>query len=266
MRRPLPCCVQKGGNVTLDNQITLCVCTYNSSRTLEHCLTSLRRALPKARLIVVDHMSNDGTVTLALKHNAEVYQESIGLGWARQLCIDKVATPYFAFVDSDVELIDGEFFRKAVKILGDQRIGAVVGMSRGHVFAFGLPASLLVLRKEDFKGQIIPKWIDARETFYIQRRLDELGLKTVYIKDAMIHRSQFRKYKPEWEGANTRLLDSDVLKELLFSLGVIILISLNSKNVKNIAYIPFFYLKFLRGFAQPERWAKLTRSAGGELN
>jgi glycosyltransferase involved in cell wall biosynthesis len=252
--------------VTLDQEITLCVCTYNSSSTLEHCLTSLRGSLANARLIVIDHMSADNTVTIALKHNAEVYKEDVGLGWARQLCIDKVATPYFAFVDSDVELVDRGFFRKAVRILEDRRVGAVVGMSRGHIFAFGLPASLLVLRKTDFQGQIIPKWIDARETFYIQRRLDELGLKTVYIKDAMIHRSQFRRYKPEWEGANTRLLDSDVLKELLFSLGVIILISLNSKNVKNIAYIPFFYLKFLRGFAQPEKWAKLTRRVGGELN
>ena len=252
--------------MTLDQEITLCVCTYNSSSTLEHCLTSLRGSLPNARLIVIDHMSADNTVTIALKHNAEVYKEDVGLGWARQLCIDKVATPYFAFVDSDVELVDRGFFRKAVRILEDRRVGAVVGMSRGHIFAFGLPASLLVLRKADFQGQIIPKWIDARETFYIQRRLDELGLKTVYIKDAMIHRSQFRRYKPEWEGANTRLMDSDVLKELLFSLGVIILISLNSKNVKNIAYIPFFYLKFLRGFAQPEKWAKLTRRVGGELN
>ncbi len=252
--------------MTLDEDITLCVCTYNSSKTLEQCLASLRDALPRSRLLVVDHMSTDNTIAIALKHNAEVYKENVGLGWARQLCIDMVTTPYFAFVDSDVELIDRGFFRRAVEILEDRRVGAVVGMSRGHTFAFGLPASLLVLRKADFQGEIIPEWIDARETFYIQRRLDELHLKTVYIRDAMIHRSQFRRYKPEWEGANTRLLDSGVLRELLFSLGVIILISLNSKNIKNIAYIPFFYLRFLRGFAQPERWAKLTRRAGGELS
>ncbi|MEM3711323.1 MAG: glycosyltransferase family A protein, partial [Thermoprotei archaeon] len=193
----------------LDDQITLCVCTYNSSATLERCLSSLRAVLPDARLIVVDHESSDGSVELALKYKAEVYTEHVGLGWARQLCIDLVSTEYFAFVDSDVELLDAGFFRRAIEALKDSNIGAVVGTSLGHRFAFGLPASLLVLRKRDFNGKIIPKWIDARETFYIQRRLDQLGLKTVYIRDAMIHRSQFRRYKPEWEGANTRLLHSN---------------------------------------------------------
>jgi glycosyltransferase involved in cell wall biosynthesis len=222
-------------------------------------MSSLRAALPRSRIIVVDHHSVDTSVSIAKKYGAEIHFEGVGLGWARQLCIDMVDTPYFAFVDSDVEVTDPRFFCRALELLGNPSVGAVVGMSKGHRLAFGLPASLLVLRRADFQGKVIPPWIDARETFYIQKRLDQLGLKTVYVYDAMIHRSQYRLYKPEWEGANTRLLETNPLRELLFSLGVIILISLNSRNIKNIAYIPIFYLKFLRGFAHPARWVKLDR-------
>ena len=139
--------------------------------------------------------------------------ENVGLGRARQLCFENVSTKYIVFVDSDVEILAQDFIRRSVQGLENNVIGAVVGMSLGHKFAYGLPASLLVLRKRDFLGKIVPDYIDARETFFIQKRLDSEGLKTMYIFGAMKHSSQFRKYKPEWEGANTRILPSSMLKE-----------------------------------------------------
>jgi len=75
----------------------------------------------------------------------------------------------------------------------------------------------------------------------------------------MIHRSQFRKFKPEWEGANTRLACGLSLRQLLFAFRVVVLIALNSRSIKNLAYTPIFYLKFLRGFVEPSRWRRLQR-------
>jgi glycosyltransferase involved in cell wall biosynthesis len=238
------------------------VCTYNSSETLETCLASIRRVAPSCRLIVVDHNSEDSTQRIADSYGAEVYLESVGLGFARQICFDLVQTKYLAFVDSDVEIVKASFFELALKRLESPNNGAVVGMAVGHKLAYGLPASLLVLRKQDFPGKVFPDYIDARETHFIQRRLNELGLRTAYVFDSMIHRSQFRKYKPEWEGANTRILKEDSVKELLFALKVVAFMSLNSKNFKNIVYAPVFYLKFLRGFANPAPWLRLKRVRG----
>jgi len=241
--------------------ITVCVCTFNSAETLEKCLVSIQEITPASRLLVVDHCSKDGSLDIAKKFGAEIFQESKGLGYARQLCLDLTKSEYIAFVDGDVELVRKDFFMVATKALDDKMYGAVVGMALGHKFAYGLPASLLVLRKNDFLGEIVPDYIDARETFFIQKRLDHLHLKTRYVFDSMVHRSQFRNLKPEWEGANTRILPGTGARELLWAFKVILLLSLNSRSVRNIAYIPIFYLKFLRGFAEPAAWVRIDRTA-----
>jgi glycosyltransferase involved in cell wall biosynthesis len=245
--------------LTKERELTFCVCTYNSAKTLERCLGSIRRLLPEARLLVVDHHSVDGTVQIAKQFNAEVISERRGLGYARQLCFDATNTEYIAFVDSDVDIVKADFFDIAVSVLRRTGYGAVVGMAVGHRFRYGLPASLLVLRKNDFLGEVVPDYVDARETYFIQKRLDNQKLGTYYVLDSMVHRSQFREFKPEWEGANTRILPDSKLKELLFCLKVILFLSLNSRNVKNILYVPIFCLKFLYGFAKPEPWLRLKR-------
>ncbi len=235
------------------------VCTYNSASTLEPSLASVRRALPGSRLVVIDHMSSDSTVEIAKRYGAEIHYESVSLGHARQLAFDMVRTDNFAFVDSDVQIMEPRFFTRAAELLSDHGTGAVVGMAVGHRLSYGLPAGLLVLRKADFGGKVIPDSIDARETYYIVRRLGELHLRTVYLADSMIHDSRFREFKPEWEGANTRIATGVHVPDLLFALKVVVMLSLNSRNAKNIVYIPVFYAKFLRGFIDPDRWKKLAR-------
>jgi glycosyltransferase involved in cell wall biosynthesis len=210
-------------------------------------------------LIIVDHDSQDDTLTVASGYSAEVHKESQGLGYARQLCIDLVDSDLIVFVDSDVKIMRRDFLDVSNEVLADGRYGAVVGTPRGHRFAYGLPASLLVLRKSDFEGKTIPVYIDARETYFIQRRLDDRHLRTFYLPEAIVHRSQFRRFKPEWEGANTRILPSSKPRELAFALKVVFLMSLNSRQVKNVAYAPIFYLKFLVGFTNPGSWLRLKR-------
>ncbi len=244
-----------------EDLLTVCVCTYNSAHTLRTCLESIRRVLPTSRLIVIDHYSQDESVEIAQDFGAETYLENVSLGYARQMCFDLVKTGFLSFVDSDVEVTDAGFFRRSLQILEEPRVGAVVGMSSGYWLPYGLPAGLLVLRQGDFEGRIIPSFIDARETYYIQARLNSKGLDTKYLSGAMVHRSEYRKFKPEWEGANTRLLQGVSLKEVTYATGVILLLSLNSRNLRTFLYAPVFLLKFLRGFVEPERWRHLDRLA-----
>ncbi len=249
----------------MNKLLTVCVCTYNSSHTLEACLKSIRRILSDARLIVMDHMSVDRTLEIAREFRAEIHTEEIGLGYARQGCIDLVNTDFLAFVDSDVEITDPNFFNVALLELDDLRIGAVVGMSQSYKLPFGLPAGLLVLRRKDLQGQVIPSFIDARETYYLQARLTKLDLKVSYIPNTMIHRSEYRLYKPEWEGANTRVACGLSLVELLFAFKVILLMSFNSHSARNSIYVPAFVFKFMKGFVEPEKWRHLQRQIGREL-
>lgn len=243
------------------DSITAFVCTFNSERTILDCMTSLRRALPQSRIVVVDHKSRDRTKEICLRYGAEVFEEDVGLGHARQMCFEMCRTRFLVFVDSDVEGRGPGFFVQGLRELEEEGNGAVVGMALGHRLAYGLPASLLVLRTSDFTGIRIPDAIDARETYFIQRRLGSLGLRTVYLADAMIHRSEYRGMKPEWEGANTRLACGLSGVQLAFALKVILLMSINSRSVKNVAYVPVFYLKFLRGFVDPTSWVRLRRNS-----
>lgn len=250
--------------MTDGRDFTFCVCTFNSGKTLGRCLQSICRVSSISRIIVIDHYSQDDTLKIAASFDAKIIQESKGLGHARQLCFNNTQTKYLVFVDSDVEIVRNDFLEIATRTLAKNDYGAVVGLALGHRFRYGLPAGLLVLRTKDFTGEVVPDYIDARETYFIQRRLQSRGLNIFYAVDSMIHRSQFRKFKPEWEGANTRLLPASTLTELILGLQTIILLTLNSRNLKNIIYLPLFYLKFLRGFINPVRWARLDRGVANQ--
>lgn len=222
----------------------------------------MKRLVPRSRILLVDRLSTDSTVEIARSFGADVRFEDQGLGFARQLCFNLANTKYLAFVDSDVEIARTDFFSMAEQVLLQKRFGAVIGLAVGHRFAYGLPASLLVLRKADFRGNVIPKDIDGRETHYIQRRLDALNLKPYYVHDSIYHHSAQRKFMPEYQGAYTRLLPSPAIKEILFSLKVITLRAMNSRSAKNLLYVPIFSAKFLRGFSNPKKWIR-TRSVRG---
>ncbi|MDA4125269.1 MAG: glycosyltransferase family 2 protein [Thaumarchaeota archaeon] len=238
-------------------ELTFFVCTHNSAMTLERCLSSISVSEPDSPVMVIDQHSTDSSAQIAMKFGAEVHLENVGLGYARQLAFQLVQTEFLAFVDSDEELVRPSFFRDATRILQDPRVGAVEGMGVGHRFAYGLPMGFVVLRSRDFRGRVIPSEINAREEYFVQRRLRSLGLSTVFVPNSKVHRSRFRKYKPEWEGANTRIAGGLSLGQLLFVLRVFILQSLNSRSYRNVLYLPVSYLKFLRGYLQPDQWRNL---------
>ncbi|MCI4367282.1 MAG: glycosyltransferase family 2 protein [Thermoplasmata archaeon] len=242
-----------------EEPVDVLVSTFNSARTLAACLASAREHLPVHRLIVVDHRSTDGTAEIARRHGAEVHPEEVGLGYSRSLALSLASTRLVVFLDSDVTLLRGDFVREARRQFGDPRVGAVVGMSTGHRFCYGLPFSLAVLPRVWAQGIRIPPQVNARETYYFQERLRKDGLRVGYVLDAMVHRSGYRAHKPEWEGANTRIVAGWDPRQLAYALAVSLLIQMNSRRAKNILYTPIFYAKFLRGFLQPARWRVLDR-------
>jgi glycosyltransferase involved in cell wall biosynthesis len=239
--------------------IDVLVSTFNSGQDLEECLRSARAYLPIHRLIVVDHHSNDATREIASRWGAEIHEEAVGLGYSRTLALTLAETRWVLFLDSDVIVRSPTFLADAMVQVRRPSIGAVVGMAVGHTFRYGLPLGLTLLPLEWARTVEIPPHINARETYYFQEALRRDRRKVAYVLDAMEHRSLYRGHKPEWEGANTRLVAGWSAYQLAYAFVVILLIHMNSRSPRNIMYTPIFYAKFLRGFLHPDRWRVLDR-------
>ncbi|MDA4129473.1 MAG: glycosyltransferase family 2 protein, partial [Thaumarchaeota archaeon] len=104
--------------------VTFCVCTYNSEKLLAKCLASIQKVAPSSPILVVDHRSKDATEKIARAFGAKILREDVGLGHARQVCFDNVSTEFIAFVDSDVEILQRDFLTRSLKVLDNQNIGA----------------------------------------------------------------------------------------------------------------------------------------------
>ncbi len=235
--------------------------TFNSAAFLEDCLSALRAFIPIRRLIVVDRFSTDGTPAIAVRFGAEVHSEESGGGPARARALQLATTELALFVDSDVILRRPDFFPRALELLEQPRTAAVVGTALGHPFEYGLPLGLTLFRLDWGRRAGMAVEGQGQETFAFRRAVRRQHLRVRYVPEAMEHRGTFRRVPtwPEWQGAQTRLVAGRNPYELTYSFLVILLIHLNSRNLRNIAYTPIFWVKFLRGYARPERWKLIDR-------
>jgi glycosyltransferase involved in cell wall biosynthesis len=235
--------------------------TFNSAAVLEESLSALRRFLPIHHLIVVDRFSTDGTPEIARRFGARVHSEESGGGPARARALELADTELALFVDSDVILRRSDFYRRAVELLDRPRTAAVVGNSIGHPFAYGLPLGLTLFRLEWGRAAGMASQGQGQETIAFRRAVRRQRARVRYVREAMEHHGTFRRVRtwPEWQGAQTRMVAGGSPYELAYSLLVILLIHLNSRSVRNIAYTPVFWTKFLRGYANPQRWRLIDR-------
>lgn len=242
-----------------DERVDVLVSTFNSDRYLEACLASAERYLPVHRILVADHSSDDGTLDIARAHGAEVRTEDRGLGYSRSLLLRAAQTRYIVFLDSDVIIRRPDFWTAAAAEFQHPRVGAVVGLSMGHRYRYGLPFGLTILPREWALTVTVPDDVQARETYYFQQAMRRDRRKVAYVLDAMDHRSQYRGHKPEWEGAGVRRVAGLSPGELAYSFMVILLIHMKSRSLRSMLYTPIFCAKFLRGYTDPKGWGYLDR-------
>jgi glycosyltransferase involved in cell wall biosynthesis len=237
------------------------VATYFSASTLATTLGSVRQVLPGSRIIVVDRHSTDGTLEIAARFGAEVFQEDVGLGRARNLALRMARSEVVLFLDSDVEVVDPEFVRKAWAEFRRPRTAAVVGMSVGHPFRYGLPLGLTLLRRDWALSAGIPEGVQSRETYYLQRAARREHLRVRYVDGAMRHYGTYRSYPhwPEFQGAAIRISSGWNPREVAYAGVVVLLMHMNSHRPRNVLYSPVFYAKLLRGFLDPDRWIHMDR-------
>jgi len=235
--------------------------TFNSAAHLEECLGAIRATVPVHHLIVVDRFSSDGTPEIAARFGARVISEDSGVGDARSRAMEVADTELALFVDGDVVIRRPDFFGIACAQLARPRTAAVVGSAVGHPFDYGLPLGLTLFRLDWGRRAGMSREAQGQETIAFRRAVRRRREKVRYVRDAMEHRGTFRRVRtwPEWQGAQTRLVAGFSPYELTYSFLVILLIHLNSRRLRNIAYTPVFWTKFLRGYFQPERFRWLDR-------
>ena len=244
--------------------IDVLVATYNSAETLAGTLDSARRLLPVHCLIVVDRHSQDGTLDIARAAGARVLVDDIGLGYARNAALRAADTDPVLFLDSDVTVVRPDFYARAREQQARGGTAAVVGMSVGHRFRYGLPLGLTLVGREWALRAAIPDAVQGRETYYLQRAARRDRLEVRYVPEAMVHRGTYRRERhwAEFQGASIRLSSGRNPRELAYAGVVVLLMHMNSKRPRHILYSPVFYGKLVRGFLDPARWARLSRSAG----
>lgn len=249
------------------DSVDVIVRTRNSGSTLKPCLESARRMLPVRKIIVIDNYSKDATLEIAASFQAEITQENTGLGYATKLGISKAGTENIVFLDSDVIVTDPDFYGKANSLLEEKTVGAVVGQASGHLFEFGLPLSLTLMRLNLAKNIEIEPMVMGRETYYMQKHLRNNGYKVRYLPDAMVHNSTHRSNRnwPEWQGAWVRKTSGLHPREIIYSMLVVFLMLSNSRKIRNFLYIPIFQAKLMRGFVHPSYWQGSLQKAASSV-
>jgi len=235
--------------------------TFNSAAYLDECLAAIVRYVPVHHLILVDRFSTDGTVEIAARYGARVHQEESGVGSARLRALAMADTEFALFVDGDVILHRPDFFERALEDLHRPRTRAVVGNAVGHPLHYGLPLGLTLFSLEWGRNAGMSLEGQGQETYAFRRAVRKEGARVRYVEEAMEHRGTFRSVPtwPEWQGAQTRLVAPGSLYELVYSFLVMFLIHLNSRRFRNVLYTPIFWAKFLRGYADPQRWRTIDR-------
>lgn len=241
--------------------VDVVMATFNSSHHLEQVLRAVHQFVPVRRLIVVDRFSDDGSAEIARAHHAEVFQEDSGVGGAYLTALRRVKTDRVLFVDSDVVIQRPDFYPLALRLLNRPRTAAVVGQAIGHHFLYGLPLSLTLVRRDWALKAGMSLNAQGQETMAFRRTVRRDRLRVRYVPDAMVHHSVYRQAPnwPEWQGAQTRLQAGLDPRELLYSFMVILLMHMNSRRPRHIAYTPVFYVKFLRGYFSPGPWREMDR-------
>lgn len=90
------------------------ICTKNSARTLDACLSALKRSdIPFNKIYVIDRNSKDGTKEIAEKHGCIYVSNDLNCAEARIYGAKLAETEYFINLDSDI--VVAPYFYRALK-------------------------------------------------------------------------------------------------------------------------------------------------------
>lgn len=149
--------------------------TYNAGQQLVACLRPVLAAPLKARILVVDSSSTDGTAQLAMEMGVEVIsipQHEFNHGATREMARRRVAGEIVVMLTQDSVLTDSDSLRKIIAAFDDPAVVAAYGRQLPHAAAKPIGAHARIY--------------NYPELTRIKARSDagELGIKTAFISNS----------------------------------------------------------------------------------
>ena len=123
------------GVQNIDIKLDVVLSTFNSERTIKECLDAIAEEISTNNVIIVDGGSTDQTVDIIKSH--KIFKEikfysrpDLNLGQSRAFSFQKVTTPYFVQIDSDIVIRKGWF----KKMMEDMKsgVGVIEGGRNNH--------------------------------------------------------------------------------------------------------------------------------------
>ncbi|MCW3996519.1 MAG: glycosyltransferase [Candidatus Bathyarchaeota archaeon] len=129
--------------------VTVGLCVKNAESIIKKAIDSLRnQSFPadKTELIVVDGNSTDNTLKIIKKNlgnlrNVKVYSESSGLGFARQMVVEKASGKYIVWLDADMTL-SKDYLKNQVRFMDAHPEVGIAGGNYRVNMGHGLAADL----------------------------------------------------------------------------------------------------------------------------
>ena len=115
------------------NRIEVFIATWNSEKTIESCLKSIKDTIPLPDIVIFDRNSTDRTKSIAECYGAKIISGEWNIGETRSLMCKFAKGKWFIMVDSDVYL-EPDWFKIMVKyrdeiLKYDSFVGALHGQS-----------------------------------------------------------------------------------------------------------------------------------------
>jgi len=139
-----------------DPLVSIVIPTYNSQKTLERCLQSIRRqTYGNIEVIIVDGGSKDRTVSLAEIYGTKVISKKAGMSESTNIGIKNSNGKYIYRVDSDV-ILDNNIVEKCVKKCEIEGYdGVAIFWSPDPTISFW--AKVRKLEKDCYKENLFPR-------------------------------------------------------------------------------------------------------------
>jgi len=184
----------------IDQKIDYVVLTYNSGKTLDRCLTNIKKYGNPNQIFVIDKCSRDNTIEIAKRHLCTIVSKFETLGMARMRGIKMATTDWFVFIDSDV-FICAEW-ENMFRYLNIPYVGAIQATPHNWKLrktVYSLPytpklkgewrgfAGAVILKKDLVKDCDI-SFCQALEDWFLQRHIISKGYKWLVVPVVVEHK------------------------------------------------------------------------------